>query len=139
MSIFYIMVDKEVTHDLPFISKIVDIHVLTTGILSATILFLLLRYNKNFDKPRLKFIITTISILFCFLAIIISGSAVLISMNNHDKTISKKVNSKKDTILDRIIDKLPFIVSIILLIISLLLFYTVSITSIRLFFKNVGI
>lgn len=137
------MVDKEVAHDLPFISKIVDIHVLTTGILSATILFLLLRYNKNFDKPRLKFIITTISILFCFLAIIISGSAVLISMNNHDKTISKKVNSKKDTILDRIIDRIidqfPFIVSTILLIISLLLFYTVSITSIRLFFKNIGI
>ena len=137
------MVDKEVAHDLPLISKIVDIHVLTTGILSATILFLLLRYNKNFDKPRLKFIITTISILFCFLAIIISGSAVLISMNNHDKTISKKVNSKKDTILDRIIDRIidqfPFIVSTILLIISLLLFYTVSITSIRLFFKNIGI
>lgn len=132
------MVDKEAARDLPFIKQIVDIHVLTTGILSTTILFLLLRYNKNFDKPRLKFIITTISILFCFLAIIISSYAVLASINHHDK-IFKKDNTQKGTILDHILDKIPLIISAALLIISLLLFYTVSITSIRLFFKNVGI
>ena len=117
----------------------IDIHVLTTGILSATILFLLLRYNKNFDKPRLKFIITTISLLFCFLAIVISSSAVLASINHRDRGILKKDNTQKETILDHIVDKIPLIISTIFLLISLLLFYTVSITSIRLFFKNIGI
>ena len=127
---------KESERDLPFIKQIVDIHVLTTGILSATILFLLLRYNKNFDRPRLKLIITAISLCFCFLALIISAYAVLVTLNHHK--IKKKNKMKmRETLIDNILDKLPFIISTVLLIISLLLFYTVELTSFRLFFEKI--
>lgn len=69
----------EVQSDTP----IIDVHVLTTSILSATILFMMLRYNKNFDKPRVKYIVTIISILFCLVAIVVSVYAVIASVIHH--------------------------------------------------------
>lgn len=129
------MIEKtqiEVQSDTP----IIDVHVLTTSILSATILFMMLRYNKNFDKPRVKYIVTIISILFCFLAIVVSVYAVIASVIHH------KIDKKHNYLLRRdifsktfILDNIPIITSSILLLISLLLFYTVTVTSIRFFQK----
>ena len=123
---------REVTSDLP----IIDVHVLTTSILSATILFMMLRYNKNFDKPRVKYIVTGISLLFCLVAIVVSVYAVIASVIHH------KIDKKHNYLVRRevfsktfILDNIPIITSSILLLISLLLFYTVTVTSIR-FFKN---
>lgn len=119
---------REIKSDLP----ITDVHVLTTSILSATILFMMLRYNKNFDKPRVKYIITGISLLFCLLAIIVSVYAVIASIIHH------KIDKKKKYLLRRevfsktfILDNIPIVTSSVLLLISLLLFYTVTVTSIR--------
>ena len=123
---------REVKTDLP----IIDVHVLTTSILSATILFMMLRYNKNFDKPRVKYIVTGISLLFCLVAIVVSVYAVIASVIHH------KIDKKHNYLVRRevfsktfILDNIPIITSSILLLISLLLFYTVTVTSIR-FFKN---
>ena len=122
----------EIQSDTP----IIDIHVLTTSILSATILFMMLRYNKNFDKPRVKYIVTIISILFCLVAIVVSVYAVIASVIHH------KIDKKHNYLLRRdifsktfILDNIPIITSSILLLISLLLFYTVTVTSIRFFQK----
>jgi hypothetical protein len=122
----------EVQSDTP----IIDVHVLTTSILSATILFMMLRYNKNFDKPRVKYIVTIISILFCLVAIVVSVYAVIASVIHH------KIDKKHNYLLRRevfsktfILDNIPIITSSILLLISLLLFYTVTVTSIRFFQK----
>jgi len=122
----------EVQSDTP----IIDVHVLTTSILSATILFMMLRYNKNFDKPRVKYIVTIISILFCLVAIVVSVYAVIASVIHH------KIDKKRNYLLRRdifsktfILDNIPIITSSILLLISLLLFYTVTVTSIRFFQK----
>ena len=123
---------REVTSDLP----IIDVHVLTTSILSATILFMMLRYNKNFDIPRVKYIVTVISLLFCLVAIVVSLYALIASVIHH------KIDKKHNYLVRRevfsktfILDNIPIITSSILLLISLLLFYTVTVTSIR-FFKN---
>lgn len=119
---------REVKSDLP----IIDVHVLTTSILSSTILFLMLRYNKNFDKPRVKYIVTGISLLFCLVAIVVSVYAVIASVIHH------KIDKKYNYLVRRevfsktfILDNIPIVTSSILLLISLLLFYTVTITSIR--------
>ena len=123
---------RKVTSDLP----IIDAHVLTTSILSATILFMMLRYNKNFDKPRVKYIVTVISLLFCLVAIVVSVYALTASIihhkidKKHNYLVRKEVFSKTF-----ILYNIPIISSAILLLISLLLFYTVTVTSIRFFRK----
>lgn len=122
----------EVKSDTP----IIDTHVLTTSILSTTILFMMLRYNKNFDKPRIKYIVTIISILFCLVAIIVSIYAVIASIPHH-KYYKKNNHKIQGDIFSKtfILDHIPIITSSILLLISLLLFYTVTVTSIRFFQK----
>lgn len=125
---------REVASTLP----IIDVHILTTSILSATILFMMLRYNKNFDKPRIKYIVTVISLLFCLVAIVVSLYALIASIIHHK--IDKKHNylARREVFsITFILDNIPIISSFILLLISLLLFYTVFTTSIRLFFKDI--
>ena len=124
---------QEVKSDLP----IVDVHVLTTSILSATILFMMLRYNKNFDKPRVKYIVTGISLLFCFAAIIVSVYAVLASIIHHKNDIKQNHKIQRNQFF--ILDKIPIITSSVLLIISILLFYTVFFTSVNFFHKDIGL
>lgn len=120
---------KEVQNDLP----IILVHVLTAGILSATILFLLLRYNKNFNEPKLRYIITILALLFCFVSIAISIYAISASIIHSNVNETKDKNKNKN-IFDIILNKIPIFTSSVLLIISILLFYIILNTSISLFF-----
>jgi hypothetical protein len=128
--------EKKHTHEVSSDLPIIDVHILTLNILSATILFLLLRFNKNFKDHHLRTVITIISILFCFAAFTSSFYAVLAAFRHRKKTLVYKDGDNLFS-MDRILDRIPIIMSVVLLIISILLLYTVAGSTIQLFFKNI--
>jgi len=120
----------EVTSDL----AIIDVHILNLNILAATILFLLLRYNKHFNDPKLKDVITIIAILFCFAGVMCAIYAIIAAVV-HRKKNNVTISSVKELLSARgIMDEIPIVMSVVLLIISLLLFYTVIRSSIDIVF-----
>ena len=128
--------EKKHTDEVSSALPIIDVHILTLNILSATILFLLLRVNKNFKDHHLRTVITIISILFCFAAFTSSFYAVLAAFRHRKKTLVYKDGDNLFSV-DRILDRIPIIMSIVLLIISILLLYTVASSTIELFFKKI--
>lgn len=118
-------------------TPIVDLHILALDVLSATILFLLLRYNKNFATYNLKEAITIISLLFCVIAFFVSLFSFLASIIRHkDNKINKNISINESFSLNNILDKMPIITSVILLLISILLLYTVTSSSIKMYKKS---
>lgn len=117
----------EVTSDL----ALIDVHILNLNILAATILFLLLRYNKHFNDPKLKHVITTIAILFCFAGVMCSTYAIIAAII-HRKKNNVTISSVKESFsIKGIMVEIPLITSVVLLIISILLFYTVIRSSVN--------
>ena len=128
---FYIKMEKKHTDEVSSALPIIDVHILTLNILSATILFLLLRVNKNFKDHHLRTVITIISILFCFAAFTSSFYAVLAAFRHRKKTLVVYKDGDNLFSVDRILDRIPIIMSIVLLIISILLLYTVTSSTIE--------
>lgn len=120
----------EVTSDL----AIIDVHILNLNILASTILFLLLRYNKHFNDPKLKDVITIIAILFCFAGVMCAIYAIIAAVV-HRKKNNVTISSVKELFSARgIMDEIPIVMSVVLCIISLLLFYTVIHSSLDMIF-----
>lgn len=122
--------EKKHTHEVSSDLPIIDVHILTLNILSATILFLLLRFDKNFKDHHLRIVITIISILFCFAAFTSSFYALLAAYRHRKKTLVHKDENALFSV-DRILDRIPIVMSIVLLIISILLLYTVTSSTIE--------
>lgn len=110
---------------------LIDVHILNLNILAATILFLLLRYNKHFNDTKLKHVITTIAILFCFAGVMCSTYAIIAAII-HRKKNNVTISSVKELFsIKGIMVEIPLITSVVLLIISILLFYTVIRSSVN--------
>ena len=106
---------KEVTSD----SVIISTHILNIEIISATILFLLLSYNKNFNDRADKLIVTVISLSFCG-ASIIAAIYVIIAAYKH-RTIAIEHKSHNISIDEYITINIPIIMSFVITIIAILL------------------
>jgi hypothetical protein len=106
---------KEVTSD----SVIISTHILNIEIISATILFLLLSYNKNFNDRADKLIVTVISLSFCG-ASIIAAIYVIIAAYKH-RTIALEHKSHNISIDEYITINIPIIMSFVITIIAILL------------------
>lgn len=106
---------EEITSD----SVIISTHILNIEIISATILFLLLSYNKNVGDRADKLIVTVISLSFCG-ASIIAAVYVIIAAYKH-RTTALEHNSHNISMAEYITINIPIIMSCVITIIAILL------------------
>tara|TARA_Y100000389_G_C17469538_1_gene529056 strand:- start:8073 stop:8459 length:387 start_codon:yes stop_codon:yes gene_type:complete len=106
---------EEITSD----SVIISTHILNIEIISATILFLLLSYNKHVIDRMNKEIVTAISLSFC-LASIIAAIYVIIAAYKH-RIIALEHKSHHVSMDEYITINIPIIMSFVITIIAILL------------------
>lgn len=105
----------EITSD----NIIISTHILNIEIISATILFLLLGYNKHVIDRMNREIVTAISLSFC-VASIIASIYVIIASYKH-RTIALKHKSNNISIDEYITINIPIIMSFTIALIAFLL------------------
>ena len=110
---------EEITSD----SVIINTHILNIEIISATILFLLLSYNKHVNDKVNKEIVTVISFAFCA-ASIIAAIYVIIAAYKH-RTIALEHKSHYVSMDEYITINIPIIMSFVITIIAILLTFFV--------------
>lgn len=106
---------EEITSD----SVIINTHILNIEIISATILFLLLSYNKHVNDKVNKEIVTVISFAFCAASIIAAVFGVVASYKH--RTIALEHKSHHVSMDEYITINIPIIMSCVITIIAILL------------------
>lgn len=100
-------------------SVIASTHILNIEIITSTILFLLLSYNKHVNDKVNKEIITVISFAFCVASIIAAIFGVVASYKH--RSFDLENNSHGISLDEYIIINIPIIMSVVILTITILL------------------
>jgi hypothetical protein len=100
-------------------SVIASTHILNIEIITSTILFLLLSYNKHVNDKVNREIITVISFAFCAASIIAAVFGVVASYKH--RSFALENNSHGISLDEYIIINIPIIMSLVISIIAILL------------------